>query len=124
MAFAQEYYFPYKVRVESVEGQCYDDCQLIITMLDDQNNEIVVNPSTHTTVGAVSQPLYNIEYHYWNQNGGANTRYDTVGIIQLSAGTYCVGISASILITQGETQSILNLTRPFAMWKSIQIMCI
>jgi len=109
MAFAQEYYFPYKVRVESVAGQCYDDCWLIITMLDDQNNEIVVNPSTHSTVGAVSQPLYNIQYHYRNQNGGANTQYDTVGIIQLSAGTYCVGISASILITQGGNPIFIEL---------------
>lgn len=109
MAFSQSQHFPYRVRVESIAGQCYDDCWMIVTMLDEQNREIEVDPSTHSTEGTVSHPLYNIRYHYRNQNGGANTRYDTVGTIQLSAGIYCVGITASIPVMQGGVQTYVEV---------------
>lgn len=58
--------FPYGIHIETVRGNCYDDCFAIITLIDDAGNEIAINPNTHNAVDTVHYPLYNIQYHYRN----------------------------------------------------------
>lgn len=93
--------FPYGIHIETVRGNCYDDCFAIITLIDDAGNEIAINPNTHNAVDTVHYPLYNIQYHYRNQSTGSNTRYDTLNTIQLTAGTYCLGVTAYVPVFTG-----------------------
>lgn len=94
--------FPYGVRIETIPGQCYDANIAIITLIDENGNEIAINPQTHDAVDLNRYPLYNIQYHYRNQNTGANTRYDTSNVIQLSASTYCFGVTAYVPASEGD----------------------
>lgn len=88
--------FPYGIHIETIPGQCYDDNIAIISLIDEDGNEIAINPVTHDAEDLNRYPLYNIQYHYRNQNTGANTRYDTNNVIQLSASTYCFGVTAYV----------------------------
>ncbi len=94
--------FPYGVRIETIPGQCYDANIAIITLIDENGNEIAINPQTHDAADLNRYPLYNIQYHYRNQNTGANTRYDTSNVILLSASTYCFGVTAYVPASEGD----------------------
>lgn len=98
-ANGQSQAFPYSISVTTVQGKCYDDCRIIIKMFDDNGNEILVNPTTHNTMFPNLYPLYNIQYHYRNISAGTNIHYDTVNNIQVTNGTYCVGIIGHIPVT-------------------------
>lgn len=91
--------FPYSISVTTVQGKCYDDCRIIIKMFDDNGNEVLVNPQTHNALDINTYPLYNIQYHYRNVSAGTNIHYDTVNDIQVTNGTYCVGIIAHVPVT-------------------------
>lgn len=93
--------FPYDIHIETIQGNCYDDCWAIITLLDADGNEISINPQTHNAADTINYPLFNIQYHYRNQSTGSNTRYDTSNTIQLTSGTYCFGITAYIPVNVG-----------------------
>ena len=100
--YAQTAAFPYSISVTAVPGKCYDDCRIIIKMYDDNGNEVLVNPQTHNAQDVSTYPLYNIQYHYRNTSAGTNIHYDTVNDIQVTNGTYCVGVIAHVpIITPG-----------------------
>lgn len=91
--------FPYSISVTSIPGKCYDDCRIIIKMFDDNGNEVLVNPQTHNAQDVNTYPIYNIQYHYRNVSAGTNIHYDTVNDIQVTNGTYCVGVIAHVPVT-------------------------
>lgn len=93
---AQTLNFPYNIAISTVEGNCYDDCHIIITIKDNANNVVEVNPQTHNAQDTGSYPLYNIQYHYRNVSAGMNTQFDTVNDIQVNSGIYCVGVTAYV----------------------------
>jgi len=95
--FAQP--FPYNVSVQTISGNCYDDAHLIITLADNNGNEILIDPQTHNAVNTAQYPLYNVQYHYQN-TASAGVQYDYSNDILLAAGTYCVGVTANVP-TQG-----------------------
>ena len=97
--YGQTAAFPYSISVTTVPGKCYDDCRIIINIFDDNGNEVVVNPQTHNAQDLNTYPLYNIQYHYRNTSAGTNIRYDTVNDIQVTNGTYCVGVIAHVPVT-------------------------
>jgi len=96
--FAQP--FPYHVSVQTVSGNCYDDAHLILTLLDDNGNEVVIDPQTHNAVNTAQYPLYNVRYHYQNA-AGAGVQYDYSHDILMSAGTYNVGVTANVPVQGG-----------------------
>ena len=98
-AYGQTAAFPYSISVTSIPGKCYDDCRIIIRIYDDNGNEVVVNPQTHNAQDVNTYPLYNVQYHYRNVSAGTNIHYDTVNDIQVTNGTYCVGVIAHVPIT-------------------------
>lgn len=98
-AYAQTPAFPYNVSVSTIMGNCYDDCRILITMHDAAGNEVLVNPTTHNAQNTALYPLYNIQYHYRNVSAGANTHYDTLNDIQVTNGTYCIGVTAYVPVT-------------------------
>lgn len=98
--------FPYNFSVETVMGKCYDDCRIIITMTDANGNMIAVNPQTHNAANTNLYPLYNISYHYQNFSAGTNKQYDTVNDIQVTAGLYCIGITAYVPSSNGELEMV------------------
>ena len=91
--------FPYQVSVQTVAGHCYDDAHLIFTLSDNNGNIIQIDPQTHQAVNIAQYPLYNVQYHYQNA-ASAGIQYDYSNDIMLSAGTYCVGVTANVP-TQG-----------------------
>lgn len=91
--------FPYQVSVQTVAGHCYDDAHLIFTLSDNNGNIIQIDPQTHQAVNIAQYPLYNVQYHYQNV-ASAGIQYDYSNDIMLSAGTYCVGVTANVP-TQG-----------------------
>lgn len=99
MTWGQNIPFPYNINVQTIIGQCYDDCTIIITMTDAQGNLVDVNPQTHNAADLSTYPLYNIQYHYRNMSTTASTRYDTVNTISVTNGVYCIGITAYVPIT-------------------------
>lgn len=98
---AQQQHFPYHVSVETVSGYCYDDAHLIFTLTDDDGNVIQINPQTHNAVNTAQYPLYNVQYHYKNVSDGFGVQYDYDRDIMLTAGTYCVGVTANIPVQDG-----------------------
>lgn len=88
--------FPYNLTIETQSGKCYDDCRIIITIRDAAGQEIAINPQTHNAQNLSSYPLYNIQYHYRNISAGTNMQYDTVNNIQVTAGDYCIGVTAYV----------------------------
>ncbi len=97
--YGQNAAFPYSISVNSVPGKCYDDCRIIIHIYDDNGNEILVNPQTHNAQDLNTYPLYNVQYTYRNVSAGTNIRYDTINDIQVTTGTYCVGVIAHVPVT-------------------------
>lgn len=97
--YGQDAAFPYSISVNSVPGKCYDDCRIIIHIYDDNGNEIIVNPQTHNAQDLNTYPLYNVQYTYRNVSAGTNIRYDTINDIQVTTGTYCVGVIAHVPVT-------------------------
>ena len=88
--------FPYQLSVTTVPGHCYDDARLVFTLWDGNGNEVLIDPQTHNAVNTDQYPLYNVQFHYQNVSSGLGVQYDYNNDIQLSAGTYCVGVSASV----------------------------
>lgn len=101
----QDLAFPYNIQIQTVIGHCYDDCQIIITMTDDEGNTIAVNPQTHNAADLATYPLYNIQYFYRNTSDGTALRYDSVNTIQVTNGVYCIGIKAYVPITLSDGSS-------------------
>ena len=98
-AFAQS--FPYQISVETVSGHCYDDGHLIFTLLDNNGNEIQIDPQTHNAVNISQYPLYNVQFHYQNVASGLGVQYDYSNDIMLMQGTYDVGVRANIPAQDG-----------------------
>ena len=88
--------FPYSIFIATQPGECYDDCRIIITIKDANGQEVVINPQTHNAQNLNLYPLYNVQYHYRNVSAGTNTQYDTVNNIQVTAGEYCIGVTAYV----------------------------
>ena len=96
LVLGQSAAFPYSISVETQQGECYDDCWIIITIKDAAGQEIAINPQTHNAQNPNVYPLYNVQYHYRNISAGTNMQYDTVNTIQVTAGDYCIGVTAYI----------------------------
>lgn len=94
--YAQSTAFPYNIEITTVAGNCYDDCRIIIDIKDQAGNVIPINPQTHNAQNTNLYPIYNVQYHYRNMSASTNTQNDTVNDIQVSIGTYCIGVSAYI----------------------------
>lgn len=89
--------FPYQVSVETGDGHCYADCQLVFTLLDGNGNVVQIDPVTHNAVNTAQYPLYNVQYHYQNLSGGLGVQYDYNNeVMMLTAGTYSVGVRAYV----------------------------
>ena len=99
VVFGQSPAFPYSISVTTVPGKCYDDCRIIINIYDDNGNEILINPHTHSAQDLSTYPLYNVQYTYRNVSAGTNIHYDTVNNIQVTNGIYCVGVIAHVPTT-------------------------
>lgn len=96
---SQTTHFPYNIELSSVAGRCYDDCRIIINLIDNAGNVIQINPQTHNAQNTDLYPLYNVQYHYRNISAGTNTQYDTINDIQVIAGNYCIGVVGYVPIS-------------------------
>ena len=88
--------FPYVVSVQTVQGLCYDDSHIIVTLTDNSGHVVQIDPETHNAVDMNSYPLSNVQYYYQNVTAGTTLQYSYSNDIIVPAGTYLVGVVANI----------------------------
>ena len=98
--------FPYVVSVQTVQGLCYDDCHIIITLSDNSGHTVQIDPETHNAADSISYPLRNVQYYYQNITAGTSLQYSYDNDIIVTAGTYLVGVVANIPGANGVWTSV------------------
>ena len=88
--------FPYVVSVQTVQGLCYDDSHIIVTLTDNSGHVVQIDPETHNAVDMNSYPLSNVQYYYQNVTAGTTLQYSYSNDIVVPAGTYLVGVVVNI----------------------------
>lgn len=106
--YAQNAPFPYQVRIDTIMGDCFNNCGVIISILDQQGHIIEVNDSLHHPVDSIQYNLYQIQYHYKNQNLNS-VFYSDNHVITMDAGTYNIGVSGLIRIQNGSSIQYLQV---------------
>jgi len=97
---AQGTHFPYDISVQTIQGDCFNNCQAVISLSDSQGNIIIMDDSLHHPVDSVSYPIYTVQYHYKNQMLNS-VFYSYDHILTLDAGVYSIGVSAYIMTQVG-----------------------
>ena len=98
--------FPYVVSVQTVQGLCYDDSHIIITLSDNSGHTVQIDPETHNAADSISYPLRNVQYYYQNITAGTSLQYSYDNDIMVPAGTYLVGVVAYIPGANGGWTSV------------------
>ena len=106
--YAQNIPFPYQVRIDTIVGDCYNNCGVIITLIDHQGHVIEVNDSLHHPVDSIQYNLSQIQYHYKNQNLNSVFNSDNHVVI-MDAGIYDIGVSGYVTVQNGSSQSFVQV---------------
>ena len=100
---AQQQGFPYTVVIDTVVGDCFNNCQAVVTLYDGQGNVIQTDDSLHHPVDSVAYPITNLHYHYKNQLYNS-VFYSDSHILTVDVGTYDIGVSGYVMVQMGTTQ--------------------
>lgn len=95
--------FPYSVEISTVVGDCFNNCQAIITLHNAQGQIIQMNDSLLHPVDSISYPLFNVQYHYKNQLYNS-VFYNDSPVLTMDVGTYDIGVSGYIMTSVGDYQ--------------------
>lgn len=100
LAVAQQSQFPYTVVIDTVVGDCFNNCQVVVTLYDAQGHLIHTNDSLQHPVDSVAYPITNLQYHYKNQLYNS-IFYSDSHILTMDVGTYDIGVSGLIMTPTG-----------------------
>lgn len=89
--------FPYSVVIDTVVGDCFNNCQAVISLYDAQGNLIQTDDSLHHPVDSVAYPISNLQYHYKNQLHNS-VFYSDSHILTMDVGTYDIGVSGYVMV--------------------------
>ena len=103
VSMAQQQGFPYTVIVDTVVGDCFNNCQAVVVLYDGQGNVIQTDDSLHHPVDSVAYPITNLQYHYKNQLYNSVFFSDS-HIMTLDEGTYDIGVSGYVMVQMGSVQ--------------------
>ena len=92
--------FPYSVVIDTVVGDCFNNCQAVISLYDAQGNLIQTDDSLHHPVDSVAYPISNLQYHYKNQLHNS-VFYSDSHILTMDVGTYDIGVSGYVMVPSG-----------------------
>lgn len=95
--------FPYTVVIDTVVGDCFNNCQAVISLYDAQGNLIQTDDSLHHPVDSVAYPISNLQYHYKNQLYNS-VFYSDSHILTMDVGTYDIGVSGYVMVPSGTGQ--------------------
>lgn len=95
--------FPYTVVIDTVVGNCFTNCQAVISLYDAQGNLIQTNDSLHHPVDSVAYPISNLQYHYKNRLHNS-VFYSDSHILTMDVGTYDIGVSGYVMVPSGAGQ--------------------
>ena len=97
---AQQQQFPYTVVIDTVVGDCFNNCQAVVTLLDAQGHLIQTDDSLQHPVDSVAYPITLLQYHYKNQQQNS-VFYNSSHILTMDAGTYDIGVSGYVATSAG-----------------------
>lgn len=100
LAMAQQPQFPYSVVIDTVVGDCFNNCQAVISLYDAQGNLIQTDDSLQHPVDSVAYPISNLQYHYKNQLHNS-VFYSDSHILTMDVGTYDIGVSGYVSTPAG-----------------------
>lgn len=95
--------FPYTIVIDTVVGDCFNNCQAVISLYDSQGNLIQTDDSLHHPVDSVAYPISNLQYHYKNQLYNS-VFYSDSHILTMDVGSYDIGVSGYVMVTSGTGQ--------------------
>ena len=97
---AQQPQFPYAVVINTVVGDCFNNCQAVVTLYDAQGNVILTDDSLQHPVDSVAYPISLLQYHYKNQIYNS-VFYSNSHVLTMDAGTYDIGVSGYVVTSAG-----------------------
>ena len=92
--------FPYAVVIDTVVGDCFNNCQAVVTLRDAQGHLIPMDDSLHHPVDSVAYPISGVQYHYKNQLHNS-VFYSNSHILTMDVGTYDIGVSGYMMTSSG-----------------------
>lgn len=92
--------FPYTVVIDTVVGDCFNNCQAVVTLRDAQGHLIPMDDSLHHPVDSVAYPISGVQYHYKNQLYNS-VFYSDSHILTMDVGTYDIGVSGYVTTPTG-----------------------
>ena len=92
--------FPYAVVIDTVVGDCFNNCQAVVTLRNAQGYLIPMDDSLHHPVDSVAYPISNVQYHYKNQLYNS-VFYSDSHILTMDVGTYDIGVSGYVMTSSG-----------------------
>lgn len=102
LSFAQQQGFPYTVVVDTVVGDCFNNCQAVVSLYDAQGHLIQTNDSLLHPVDSVAYPITNLQYHYKNQLYNS-VFYSDSHVLTMDVGTYDIGVSGMMMVQVGSS---------------------
>ncbi len=100
-ATAQQQQFPYTVVIDTVVGDCFNNCQAVVTLQDAQGNLILTDDSLQHPVDSVAYPITLLQYHYKNQLQNSVFYSNSHVLTMMDAGTYDIGVSGYVATPAG-----------------------
>ncbi len=100
---AQQQPFPYSVSIDTVVGDCFNNCQAVVSLYDAQGNLISTNDSLHHPIDSIAYPISNLQYHYKNQLYNS-IFYSNNHTLTMDVGTYDIGVSGYVMVPYGSGQ--------------------
>lgn len=100
LAAAQQPQFPYTIVIDTVVGDCFNNCQAVVTLRDAQGHLIPTDDSLQHPVDSVAYPITNLQYHYKNQLYNS-VFYSNSHILTMDVGTYDIGVSGYVMVQAG-----------------------
>jgi len=109
---AQQQSFPYTVVINTVTGDCFNNCQAVVTLYDAQGNLIQTDDSLQQPVNTAAYPITNLQYHYKNQLYNS-VFYSNSHVLTVDMGTYDIGVSGQVMVQSGSGQVLVLVDTTF-----------
>jgi gliding motility-associated-like protein len=109
---AQQPQFPYAVVIDTVVGDCFNNCQAVVTLRDAQGHLIPTDDSLHQPLDPMAYPISNLQYHYKNQLYNS-VFYSNSHVLTMDVGTYDIGVSGYVMVQSETTQVPVQVDTTF-----------
>jgi len=97
LTYAQQAAFPYSIGIDTVVGDCFNNCQAVVTLYNSQGQAIQTDDSLQHPVDSVAYPITNLQYHYKNQLLNS-VFYSNSHILTMDVGVYDIGVSGYVMV--------------------------